>query len=220
MMQHKENLLDCAMPVFSMLEQMRQYSHDEPSIAYYGTSLRNLLHQFERTSFEKQIPSHQVHDAKYALAALIDETVLRSNLKDKEQWIAQLIQVEQFGEHLAGENFFHWLDRVKRQGPDYLPVLEVFYVCLKMGFMGKYRVEGQEKLNAIHVDVKHQIDLYLGQVDPRLSPHKDKMRSIQTFKRQFPWWGFCAAASAMMVVLYIGYSVAISTMVRGFIGHL
>jgi type VI secretion system protein ImpK len=192
------------MPIFKMLGQM-EYS--------CGSQLRALLHQFECKAYEHHIPSHQVHDAKYALAALIDETILRSPHADKDNWISQLIQVEQFGEHMAGENFFKWLDRVKSNGPEYLPVLEVYYVCLKMGFQGRYTVEGQEKLNAIHVDVKHTIDLCLGSVNPYLSRPLESRQSSENSRRHFPWWGYSAGSFVCILIFYIGYSMVLNSVV-------
>ena len=219
-MKHTYTLLDCAVPIFNTLHTMNAHEISEDTTTQYGQTLRGQLHRFEREAFERQIPSHQVHDAKFALAALIDETILKSNLTEREQWISQLIQVEQFGEHLAGENFFKWLDRVKNHGQDYLPVIEVYYACLKMGFAGRYSVEGQEKLNAIHVDVKHKIDMYLGTPDPRLSPRLETPRTLGMIKRHFPWWGYCAAAAGIITVFYIGYSLAISGLVTSYVGSI
>jgi type VI secretion system protein ImpK len=219
-MKYSMTLLDCAVPIFKTLEQMNQHEFASSETTAYGIMLRGLLHRFEREAFEKQIPSHQVHDAKYALAALIDESILKSSLPEKDHWISQLIQVEQFGEHLAGENFFKWLERVKNHGPDYLPVLEVYYVCLKMGFSGRYAVEGQEKLNAIHVDVKHKIDLYLGTPDPRLSPRLESPKTLAMIKHHFPWWGYCAVASGLIFVVYLGYSVMLNGLISTHLGSI
>ncbi len=219
-MKHIHTLLDCAVPIFKVLDKIQKETILELDTLSSGEMLKALLHQFEREAFERQIPSHQVHDAKYALAALIDESILKSTLPEKSQWISQLIQVEQFGEHLAGENFFKWLDRVKNHGPDYLPVLEVYYVCLKMGFSGRYAVEGQEKLNAIHVEVKHKIDLYLGTLDPRLSPRIETPKTLGMLKKYFPWWGYCVAAFSIIFAFYVGYSVMINGLVTSYMGNI
>jgi len=49
-------------------------------------------------------------------------------------------------------------------------ILELYYVCLQLGFEGVYRLRGLEQLMALQVDLRSQIDSYREPVNPRLSP--------------------------------------------------
>ena len=51
-----------------------------------------------------------------------------------------------FGDQLAGENFFNRLESLRARGSAHLQALEVFHMCLLLGFQGRYIIEGSEKL--------------------------------------------------------------------------
>src|SRR5690606_4729874 len=85
--------------------------------------------------------------SKFAFCALVDEVVLASQSKVRDAWERRPLQIEFFGEQLAGERFFEHLDTLRQGGAARVQLLEVFHMCLLVGFQGKYILEGSEKLN-------------------------------------------------------------------------
>lgn len=97
-----------------------------------------------------EVPAEDVYLAKYAYCALVDETVLGSQSAVRDAWARKPLQLELFGEQLAGENFFVRLDELRREGARRVQVLEVFHMCLLLGFQGRYMIEdGTEKLGLL-----------------------------------------------------------------------
>ena len=47
-----------------------------------------------------------------------------------------------FGDQLAGEHFFHSLEDLRARGSVHLQALEVFHMCLLLGFQGRYALDG------------------------------------------------------------------------------
>lgn len=75
--------------------------------------------------------------AKYALASWIDEVLLESPWEGREWWNNNVLEVELFNTRLCNEQFY-----VKAQEASTLTrrdALEVFYVCVVLGFRGLYR---------------------------------------------------------------------------------
>ena len=48
----------------------------------------------------------------------------------------------------AGERFFERLDKVRRAGEGKAELLEIYYLCMALGFEGKYKIAGPAKVGA------------------------------------------------------------------------
>jgi type VI secretion system protein ImpK len=81
--------------------------------------------------------------ARFAICAWVDEAILSSSWKEKGQWQGEQLQRLYYQRADAGEIFF---DRLNALGPHQRDVREVYYLCLAMGFAGRYCHEGDEYL--------------------------------------------------------------------------
>ena len=108
--------------------------------------LRDFLAAFDRGAKRLDVPAEDAYLAKYAYCALVDEAVLSTQATVRDAWQRKPLQLELFGDQLAGETFFERLESLQSQGASRLQALEVFHMCLLMGFQGKYLLEGSEKL--------------------------------------------------------------------------
>lgn len=160
----------------------------------------------EHMAFERQLPAAAVEDAKYALAAFVDESVLASEWPGRVEWMSQPLQLGFFGEHLAGEGFFRRLNALRQGGEPNADLLELYYVCLQLGFEGVYRLRGLEQLMALQVDLRSQIDAYRGISDPRLSDDgTPRVGVFQRVGRHLPYWVIASVTAATVLLGYTGY---------------
>jgi type VI secretion system protein ImpK len=193
------------MPLFKSLRLLQSHQASELSLDFAESLHRSLL-SLEHLGLEKQIASHHVSDAKYALAALIDESIMRSEWPGKTLWMDQSLQLRLFGEHLAGVNFFNRLARIRQSGELNIAVLEIFFVCLQLGFQGKYAMSQQEELKALQVDIKHQLDLYQGGFNASLSYDLDNLSDSHIeAKHKVPNVAWIGGFVVAMGLLYGGY---------------
>ena len=119
-----------------------------PSAADVFTErVSRFLAEFERNAKRMDASTEDIYAAKYAFCAAVDETILTSSFNIRETWERQPLQLAFFGDQLAGEHFFQKLEQLRAQGASRVQALEIFYLCLLLGFRGKYFMEGQEKLN-------------------------------------------------------------------------
>lgn len=75
--------------------------------------------------------------AKYSLVSWIDEMLIEAPWEGRRWWTENSLEVELFGTGLANEQFY-----LKAKEAAALPrrdALEVFYVCVVLGFRGLYR---------------------------------------------------------------------------------
>lgn len=119
-----------------------------PSPDILKRRIQTLLEDMERKGLELGIQKRDLDDAKYAIVAFIDEQLFRAPWAGRQEWMLEPLQLVYFNENTAGEGFFQRLDQLERD-PQRLHVLEVFYLCLTLGFQGKYAVRGGDGLSAV-----------------------------------------------------------------------
>jgi type VI secretion system protein ImpK len=163
------DLIAFAGPVFDLILRLKAGivapSNDlRPKIASMLTDFENRAERYRFSSKITQV-------AKFALAAFVDETVLSSNFNLKEEWEKNPLQLEYFGESLAGNKFFEKLAAMNKQIDVTADAVEIYYVCMLLGFKGRYGVYEKEKLLTIMQETANAL-VRAGKIRPvELSPH-------------------------------------------------
>jgi len=78
--------------------------------------------------------------ALFAVVAFLDESVLALQLPSFRSWSGRPLSLDLFRAHLGGESFFQYLETLLRRddSEDLADILEVFLLCLQLGFRGRY----------------------------------------------------------------------------------
>ena len=136
--------------------------------------LRRLLvsyfKDFERACGAYGKPPEAAEQARYALAAFIDETIINSENNCRDAWIAEPLQVQFFNDNLAGETFFKRLETLLTDLRRHVETLEVYYFCLALGFQGRYRMGGAEVLPNVVRNLLKRLESVKGQPPKAVSP--------------------------------------------------
>src|SRR5437868_505525 len=109
----KNDLITFAGPVFDLILRLKA-GIVTPSIDL-RPKVAGLLQDFEKRAERYRFNPKIVQVSKFALAAFVDETVLLNNFPNREQWEKYALQLEYFGEQLAGNKFFEKLDAMLGQ---------------------------------------------------------------------------------------------------------
>lgn len=83
-----------------------------------------------------------VEEARYALAAHADETLIHLDWSGSEAWRHRLLEAALFDTHQAGETIFERIDHLLVQGGRSgggRQIAWIYLLMLSLGFMGKYR---------------------------------------------------------------------------------
>lgn len=176
--------------------------------ASFVESIQRFLETVERGAIKLGIASEDVYAGKYAFCAAVDEAMLSQPSSLREEWERNPLQLRLFGEHLAGEHFFDRLEQLRAQGAPRLASLEVYHYCLLLGFEGKYRLEGPEKLGYLTARLGDEI-VYLKGKRTGFAPHwAPPDRIAHALRRVTPLW---APAVVLAAVGLLGY-FALSTL--------
>ena len=115
----------------------------QPSYDQVKADITRLVSDIEIRAGQAQITPDDFDLARFAVFAWVDETLLSCEWQDKDSWQKESLQRVNYQTADAGEVFF---DRLNGIGPHQRDVREVYYLCLAMGFKGRYIHEGDDYL--------------------------------------------------------------------------
>ncbi|MFT4256660.1 MAG: type IVB secretion system protein IcmH/DotU [Pseudoxanthomonas sp.] len=186
-----------------MLIKRGQLPNDEER---FVQAIRQFLERVERGAAKLDIPSVDVHAAKYAFCAAIDEAILSQPSSLHADWERNPLQLRLFGEHLAGEHFFERLEDLRSQGAPRLASLEVYHYCLLLGFEGKYRLEGTEKLGYLTARLGDEISYIKGKRTGFAPYWLPPDQVAHALRRVMPLWAPAAVLAGVGLLGYVGLS--------------
>lgn len=153
--------------------------------------------------------------AHYGVTALVDETMMTTPWTGSIEWRNEPLQVQLFGNFLAGEQFFDRLDELIQKGD--VPLLEVYFICLCAGLRGMYR----DDPGAIATRRRRAYQL-LAKVDLRDEKHLTDAAYGRELERSFTrshfpvWWllPFIGGTAVLYVLFYLTLSQQVGYLVR------
>ena len=183
-----------------------------------ATSFRNQIKAAigvaEAEATRRGYAADDVRLATFAVVAFLDESILNSNNPIFADWPRMPMLEELFGLHTAGEMFFNCIDRLmaKNDSPQTTDVLEIYALCLLLGYRGRYSMSGQESVRAIASTVSEKIQRSRGGLRP-LAPNWAPPKDVVQQKASDPWvTGLLIGtlgALALAVLFFVGFKFAL-----------
>lgn len=183
-----------------------------PSADVLQRRITTLFEQMHRKCREAGFTEEDANEAKYAIAAFADEQIFRSQWPGRNQWMAQPLQLLYFNENTAGEGFFHRMAALQGQ-PQRSHVLEIFFLCLCLGFQGQYAVRGGEGLGVIVDQVASQLGAASGGGEA-ISPHGEPREALRgLMRRELPLVGLSLAFFGLALIVFIVLKLVLASRV-------
>jgi len=209
--------------VLSLILQLRN-SQDLPAPDILQRRVLGLFQTMMDNGRDAGIPEQDMNDVKYALAAFADEVIYHSSWPGRTQWLNNPLQLQFFQENTAGDGFFSRLDQLYAQrGRDH--VTQVYFLCLALGFQGKFRLQGQDQLGAVVEGVGNHVAVAVGGGD-QLAPNAERRDGGSgAVKRELPFLAialsFFVVALLVVIVLRLiigSHAEDVAEGIRGLIG--
>ncbi len=172
-------------------------SHPDP--AGLKEQLTVNVRQFEQRMHTANVPREHIIAARYTICSFLDECAASTPWGSAGTWARDTLLVRFHNEAWGGEKVFHLLSKLAENIPVNRSMLELIYVCVSLGFEGRYRVidNGRPQLDTLREKLYEMIRVELP--DRHLSP---KWQPAEFSKRKlfdgFPIWaisGLSALAS-------------------------
>lgn len=198
-----------------LLSEVVRLKHSETpeDLEELNERLTSELKLFEVRALHNGAESSQVMGARYVLCSVIDEAVVTTLWGNESEWSQMSLLSSFHNETFGGEKFFQLLDRLSKNPVKHLPMLELMYLCLALGFEGKYRVQtrGVLELEGIRDALYRQIRQLRGDVPRELSPHWEGLSGQRgNLVRIVPAWMVVLFTVVCLVVMYSGFAWVLS----------
>lgn len=166
---------------------------------------------FEAHALHLGAENQQVMSARYVLCSVIDEAVVTTPWGSRSDWSKRSLLSRFHNETFGGEKFFQLLERLSRDPIKHVSLLELMYLCLSLGFEGKYRVmeRGRVQLEAVHDAVYRQIRHVRGDRLPVfIAPEAGSAFQSRIRIASGAWVAICVLVC--LLVMYSGFAWVLS----------
>ena len=204
--ENQKRLSEVFAPCFSLIMQIRE-TNDLGDSDLLRSRILELLKSVEQDAFQAAIPSSDIKDARFAIVAFLDEAIIGSNWEGRVAWVAKPLQVQLYGKAVAGEEFFDRLERLKADAGLRHDVLGIYYLCLALGFKGKFQVMGASGQNELRIQIEDSYARLKASSRKQyalLSPHgRPRDQVAAEVKSKLPSWVIAVAALSIGLVIYV-----------------
>lgn len=201
-------LTAAAAPLLQLLARLRN-TVSQPDPADLRERATRELRAFEQQARDAGIPIEQLRPAHYALCASLDDVVLNTPWGSSGVWDSRSLISTFHQEVRSGERFFDLLGQLRQNPGTYLSVLELMYLCLSLGFMGRYRLSprGASELEKLREDLYTIIMRQRQAAEPALSPHWEGAAApYRPARASVPVWVVAVLGVAIVSGLFIWFS--------------
>ena len=210
-----ENLALLYQEVLTAIERLRGNRQGVTDANAFRHHTREALKTAAQQSMSAGYTADDVKLATFSAVAFLDESVLNSQNPVFADWVRQPLQAEMFGTQIAGEVFFQNLQQLlgRSDSQDLADVLELHYLCMVLGFGGRYSAGNRGELSQVMNLTAEKIRRIRGPHGP-LAPYSAVPNDAVASRRDplVRKLGMLAAGCAiLMVLLFIIYKVVLSS---------
>jgi type VI secretion system protein ImpK len=154
--ERRPNLALCFQELFTAIVRVRFNLQSVPNADAFRANAKDLIRMATQEAAGRGYANDDVKVAAFAVVAFLDESVLTSKSPVFSTWSRMPLQEELFGEHMAGETFFQYVQLLlsRRDSVETVDVLELYYLCMLLGYRGRYGSSGDGELRAIMESIK------------------------------------------------------------------
>jgi type VI secretion system protein ImpK len=201
--------------VFTAITRLRGGRQAVTDAEAFRAHVLQLLQRAEQDGHAAGFDTGDMRLALFAVVALLDESALNAPQPALADWPRRTLQEELFGGHMGGELFFQYAEQMlaRPDSPALVDVLEVYELCLLLGFRGRYG-GGDGGSGAIHALVSRigeRVHRLRGrpagaELAPHWRPADDAVASRDPWVRRL----IVMLAASVVLVLVLWGSAALS----------
>ena len=198
-------LAAAASPLLQLLARLRNTAHAPDTGDLRERTVREIR-TFEQKARDAGVPMEQLRPAHYALCASLDDVVLNTPWGSAGGWGAQSLVSTFHQEVRSGERFFDLLKQMRENPGRFMPVIELMYLCLSLGFIGQYRLSprGSGEIDRIREETYAVITRQRPASNPELAPHwKGVSAPYRPSRARLPLWVAGTAGLAAVAGLFL-----------------
>ena len=198
-------LVAAAMPLLQLLARLRN-TLSQPDPGDLRERAVAAVRAFETRAREDGVSIELLRPAHYALCAAIDDVVLNTPWGATGMWDTRSLVSTFHQEVRSGERFFDLLRQMSQTPGSFLPVIELMYLCMSLGFQGRYRLSarGPAELDRLREETYALLVRQRQPPEPELSPNwRGVAAPYRNLRPIVPLWVMGSAALALLAGMFV-----------------
>ncbi|MEO7143082.1 MAG: type IVB secretion system protein IcmH/DotU [Bryobacteraceae bacterium] len=166
-----ENLALAFQELITVGERLRSNRQPVSDARSFRAQIWEAVRQATEEGRRRGYSNEDVELASFAVIAFLDESILNLRSAIFADWPRQPLQEERYGHHIAGEIFFQNLQKLlaRADSQDLADLLEIYHLCLLLGFAGRYSMGGRGDLRVFLQQTAEKI-YRIRRPSPAISP--------------------------------------------------
>jgi type VI secretion system protein ImpK len=200
-------LLTAAGPLLTLGASIRAMVY-QADIEGLRRNASHAVRNFEAQARTASVNPDDVTIARFIVCAFVDSAVLQTPWGGQQVWGARSLLLEFHGQAESADTFFVILERLRQDPARYIDLLELQYMCLTLGYQGKYRgrPDAAVALQALLDDLYRLIRTRRPATASELSARWQGVSQPKPRAwRLVPWWVVlvCAVAVVLGVLIFL-----------------
>jgi type VI secretion system protein ImpK len=172
--------------------------------------MTDLLERIEHQLVDARVAPPDLANIMFALTASLDESISQSSWNRKAEWVAAPLCFDRFNRLDGGEEFFARLAAVQSTKPMSSDVLQIYFLCLTLGFKGRYLLRSDEDRHELVSEVGSMVRNSADQPATALGPHGMPGELIAEIVREIPVWVFAVTGLGLAALIYFALTLMIN----------
>jgi type VI secretion system protein ImpK len=206
-------LIAAAAPVLQLLARLSN-TFNQPDPADLLERAARAMRAFEERTRALGLPIELIRPSHYALCASLDDVVLNTPWGSTGVWDARSLVSTFHQEVRSGERFFDLFAQMRQNPGRFLPVIELMYLCVSLGFQGRYRLSprGPAEIDRLREEAYALIIRQRQAADPELSPHwRGVAAPYRGAALTVPLWVAASVSLAALALVFVSFALSLGS---------
>lgn len=202
-------LVAAASALFALVQKLRK-TDQSPDIEKTFQALSHEIKAFECAAQTRGYKADEILIARYILCATLDEMIQTTSWGKIHEWQHDHSLLFTFqGESWGGERFFLILEKLRETPDIHIDLLEFAYICLSLGFQGRYRQlnNGRDDLDQVVDELYHDIRNHR---EPNYTRHNNPKKLFRKLPKMIAkpisLWLIGAMTVVLLATIYLGFN--------------
>lgn len=192
-----------AKPLFRELDTLLK-TYEVDNVKQIHENLKEQLEVFTARAAQLRIEQSQIMIVRYILCTFLDELICTTYWGKECDWANGSLLNHFYQETYGGEKFFQILGKMLQNPASHIHILEYMYICIALGFEGKYRImpTGKMELESIRENLYKHISAYKPKETTQFYiPLKTSKQKHKFFYKA----SYLKVATASLGIILLGY---------------
>jgi len=209
----ENDIVDSADTLLSLCCQLKE-SKDYKDVTTLKAQSIDLIKLYEQSLRVKGVLPNLIEHARYCLCCFLDEVVLNQPWGENSLWASSSLLSTFHTQTNGGEHFFILLDSFLNDGEQKIELLELMYLCLSLGFVGKMRIDtaGDSKIEDYKERAYRKVKASKRSFTKDLAPDwQNKVVKGTELQEVFPIWLIMLLGAVILSTIYMIFSYKINS---------